>query len=278
MSEETSPLTCLAPPHSQSDTSLPNATVAAAQRLWQSEIQLLAAQKIQEALLPTVPPSLDWLDVAGVSHPAAFAGGDYFDYLPMLGGTLGVVVGDVSGHGFASALLMASTLAFLRCLAEICATLGEIVFRVNNFVANKTEVDRFVTQLLVRLDPKTRSLTYINAGHPIGYVLDRVGCVKSELATSGFPLGIMEDQEYPTLESLTLDAGDILVLLTDGILEAKSPGDEVFGCQRALDVVRQSRDRTAREIVEDLVSVVSRFCGGVEADDDRTALVVKVVR
>ncbi len=187
-----------------------------------------------------------------------------------------MVVGDVTGHDFASALLMASTQAFLRCLAQVCATLGEIVFRLNNFIVNETDEDRFVTQLLVRLNPKTRSLTYINAGHPIGYILDCTGGLRGQLPTSSCPLGVVEDQDYPVAESLTLEAGDILVILTDGILEAKSSGNEVFGCQRALDAVRQSRDKTAREIVEDLVSVVSQFCGAAEADDDRTALVVKV--
>jgi PAS domain S-box-containing protein len=253
------------------------ARMAAEELLRQNAFQLLAAQKIQEAILPTVAPSLGWLDVAGSSHPAAFAGGDYFDYLPMSSGTFGVVVGDVSGHGFAPALLMASAQAFLRCLTQVCVTLGEIVFRINNFIAGETDSGDFITQVLVRLDPETQSLTYINAGHPSGYVLDSAGCVTSELTTSGPPLGIVKDYEYSTLGPVTLDPGDILVLLTDGILEAASPHDELFGSQRALDAVRQSREKTAMEIVEDLMSAVAAFSGAAEFDDDRTALVVKAV-
>ena len=129
----------------------------------------------------------------------------------------------------------------------------------------------------MRLDATTRSLTYINAGHPTGYILDRVGRVTSELTTNGPPLGILKDYQYPTAESLKLNPGDIVVILTDGILEAASPDNEVFGSQRALDAVRQSRDKPALEIVEDLVSAVSTFSGETEIDDDRTALVVKVV-
>jgi sigma-B regulation protein RsbU (phosphoserine phosphatase) len=248
----------------------------AEERLRHNEIQLLTAQEIQRALLPTDAPSVDWLDIAAISHPAVFAGGDYFDYLPMLGGALGMVVGDVSGHGFGPALLMASTQAFLRCLAQTCATLGEIVFRLNNFTVMETGSERFVTQLLVRFDPKTRSLTYVNAGHPTGYVLDRWGCLKAELTTGGLPLGILEDQEYPTLEPLSLEPGDVLVLVTDGVLEANCPNGELFGRQRALDAVQRTCEEPARGIVEHLISAVSDFCGGKEANDDVTALVAKV--
>jgi sigma-B regulation protein RsbU (phosphoserine phosphatase) len=90
------------------------------------------------------------------------------------------------------------------------------------------------------------------------------------------PLGLVEDQEYAMLEPLPLDPGDILVLLTDGILEATSPQGESFGWQRALDAVQRSREKAARDICEDLMGVVSGFCGGAEVADDRTVLVVKV--
>ena len=211
-------------------------------------VQLRAAQKIQQTLLPKRSPALDGLDIAGFSVPAAYAGGDMFDYLTMVGGHLGVVVGDVSGHGIGAALQMASTLAFLRSLAQTCATIGEIMTRLNGFVYEGTEED-FVTLVLTRIDLKARTLTYANAGHPPGYVLDAAGDVRAELSSSTIPLGIEGHLDFPVGAPIALGPGDLVVLVTDGILEAESPEGILFGEDRLLELIRygagqvQSRDR-----------------------------------
>lgn len=248
----------------------------AEEALRESRAQLLAAQKIQKHLLPDGPPALAGFDIAGFAHPSVFAGGDFFDYLRMLGGYTGFVIGDVSGHGFASALLMASAQAFLRSLAQTCATIGEILVRANRFIIEQTKEEDFVTLLLARLDPKTRSLSYSNAGHPPGYVLDSSGAVRAELTSTALPLGVLEDAEFPSGEPVAIQSGDTVLLLTDGILEAESPDGGRFGTERALEVVRLHLQEPAREILDKLHRAVLDFAHREEPSDDLTAVLIKV--
>jgi PAS domain S-box-containing protein len=245
-----------------------------AEQLNENLIQLRAAHKIQQSLLPKRPPTLPGLDIAGASHPAAFAGGDLFDYLPMAGGKLGVAVGDVSGHGIAAALQMASTLAFLRSLAQTCATIGEILTRVNRFVYDEVDGQTFVTLMLLRLDPRTRTVTYANAGHPSGFVLDARGGVRAELRSSTVPLGITDDLDFPVGDPLVLRPGDVVVLVTDGILEAHSPERVCFGRDRLLEVIRSAQARSSQAILEELRRAVSRHSQAEVPLDDLTAVII----
>ena len=242
----------------------------------ENEAQLLAAQRIQEHLLPDAPPALSGFDIAGALYPAEFAAGDYFDYLAMRDGSLGVVIGDVSGHGFGPALLMASTHALLRSLANHHTQLGEILGIANSILAEQTEADRFVTLLFGCLDVRSRSFVYANAGHATGYVLDISGRVKARLESTALPLAILPDAEFPTADPIALEPGDIVLLLTDGIPEARSSEDVPFGDQRALEIVRENRDRTAREITESLYRAVRDFSGGKKPIDDVTTVVIKM--
>src|SRR5581483_10317530 len=132
------------------------------------EIRL--ARQIQQKLFPAPALPLPGFDVSGVSHPAEATGGDYFDYLPLPDGSLGVVIGDVSGHGFGPALLMAELRAYLRAFLLSRADVGEIVGLLNRALADDAPEGYFATLLLARLDPATRSLVYASAGHSPGYV------------------------------------------------------------------------------------------------------------
>ena len=240
------------------------------------DIQLLTAQKIQENLLPGEAPALPGFDIAGLLHPAEFAAGDYYDYLSLRDGKIGVVVGDVSGHGFAPALIMACTHVILRLLAETHSGIGEILTLANAILSREMEDDRFVTVMLTCLDPDRRLLTYVNAGHPSGYVLDASGALKAQLFSGGFPLGIVSDAEYSPAEPVSLQCGDVVLLLTDGFTEATSPDGEFFGSNRAVEAVRAERGRTAREIVDHLYKTVCEFSQCRSSADDITAVVIKV--
>lgn len=240
------------------------------------EVQLLAAQRIQERLLPDAPPELRGVDVAGAVYPAEFAAGDYFDYLPMRDGSLAVVIGDVSGHGVGPALIMATTHALLRALVNHHTQLGEFLGEVNSILVKETEEDRFVTLLFGCLDVESRTFVYVNAGHPAGYVLDSSGRVKSRLESTTFPLAILPDAEFPTAGPVALEPGDVVLLLTDGIPDARSPQDVLFGTERMLQVVRDNLDKTARQITESLYHAVRDFSGGKKLADDVTAVVIKI--
>jgi PAS domain S-box-containing protein len=245
--------------------------------LGENEAQLLAAQRIQEHLLPGSSPQVPGFEMAGASFPAEFAAGDYFDYLPMFNQTVGVVVGDVSGHGVGPALLMAATHAYLRALAHTGSGLGEMLTIANRILCDHIDDDRFVTLLLAHLDPRSRSLYYVNAGHPTGYVLDAAGGIKARLNSMNLPLGIDAKLEFSASVPITLVPGDLALVLTDGVLEAQSATGELFGIPRALELVYRHRDRSAREIVEMLCAGVRDFGPHGKLYDDVTAVIIKAI-
>jgi sigma-B regulation protein RsbU (phosphoserine phosphatase) len=240
------------------------------------EGQLVAAQRIQEHILPRVSPVVPGFDIAGGLVAAEFAAGDYFDYVWLSDGSLGIVVGDVSGHDFGAALLMASTAAHLRSFAEEHSDLEEILKHTNALLLREVEDDRFVTLLLARIELSSGTLQYVNAGHPSGYVLGETGNEKAILESSTFPLAVVPDADFPVSGPIGLDLGDIVVLVTDGVLEACSPDDRVFGKDRMLEVVRANRHRKSGEIVESLQIAVREFTGGGKPQDDVTVVVMKV--
>jgi len=240
------------------------------------EVQLLAAREIQEHLLPRSPPVVPGFQIAGASYPSEFASGDLIDYLDMPGGYLGLGVGDVAGHGIGPAILMASTHSHLHSLAESSPAVDEVLMRANNRLLDETDSDHFVTMLLARLDPRSRTLVYSSAGHPNGYVIDRHGQVRSELRSTSFPLGIVRDAVFPLGQVVALQAGDVVVLPTDGLTEVSSPEGCPFGQRRLIEVVARHRDLSAAEIVDALYEAVAEFSGGGSHPDDISLIVVKV--
>jgi serine phosphatase RsbU (regulator of sigma subunit)/DNA-binding NarL/FixJ family response regulator len=247
---------------------------ASEKSLREREAHLMAAQGIQTHLWPAAPPLLPGFDIAGAVYPAEYTAGDYFDYLPMLDGSLGLVVGDVCGHGLGAAIVMALTCAHLRSLTQIHNEVEEILRRINRFLIDET--DRFVTLLFARLDGPTRTLVCTNAGHPAGYVLDASGQVKARIPSTTLPLAIVQDAAFPPSDSVALKSGDVVLLLTDGVLEAKSPADEPFGIERTLEVVHSHREQPAAEIVAAIHRHVEEFCSPQKVLDDVTAIVIKV--
>jgi serine phosphatase RsbU (regulator of sigma subunit) len=239
--------------------------------------ELRVARKIQQGLLPRAAPVLAGFDIAGASHPAHETGGDYFDFFPLAGGGLGIAVGDASGHGVGAALLIAATRAYLRALALTHADVSSVLGLTNRRLAEDVADFYFVTLFLARLDPGRRVLVYSSAGHPTGYVLDSAGAVKASLTSTGRPLGIEADGTFPEAAAPPLEAGEVVLLLTDGILEARSPQGAFFGSARALEVAAANRARPADAIVAALQQAVCDFAGGLVMDDDRTAVVIKVL-
>jgi sigma-B regulation protein RsbU (phosphoserine phosphatase) len=240
------------------------------------EAQLIAAQTIQEHILPRGTPVVPGFDLAGGLTAAEFAAGDFFDYLRMPDGALGVVVGDVSGHGVGAALLMASAAAHLRSFAEEHCDLRQILTHANALLCREVEYGRFVTLFFVQLDTASKTVRYVNAGHPPGYVLGRSGEVKAVLEHHTVPLGILPDANFPVSGPIQLDPDDVLILVTDGLLEAHSPERIQFGMDRVLDVVRANLDRKAEGIIEALQDALLEFTGSEQFKDDVTIVVMKV--
>ena len=248
----------------------------AERELRQNQEQFRVAREIQQRLFPKAAPALPGFDIAGASYPAEATGGDYFDFLPMLHERLGIIAGDVTGHGVGPALLMAETRAYLRVLTGRREDTGEILTRANSVLAEDIGQERFITLFMARLDPRTRSLAYASAGHPTAYVLNAAGQIKRTLPRTGVPLGVHADTVYVSSPEVQLEAGDLVLLLTDGVEESISPDNTLFGTERTLEVVRGVAGKCAREIVEALYEAVRQFSQNAPQVDDVTAIVIKV--
>lgn len=248
----------------------------AEEELRQTHEQFRVAREIQQRLFPKTAPLLPGFDIAGVSYPAEATGGDYFDYIPMLNGRLGIVVGDVTGHGIGPALLMAETRAYLRILARNRDDVGDILTRANRVLAEDVGSERFVTLFIAQIDTECRTLCYASAGHPPVYVLGEDGALRAELKRTGIPLGMDLETTYTTTTTIGLKAGDTLVFLTDGIEETLSPQNEFFGSQRVLEVLQKNRHLPSVAMVDALHSAVREFAAGAPQLDDFTVIVMKI--
>jgi PAS domain S-box-containing protein len=240
------------------------------------EIEMRYAAQVQQQLYPAHAIEVQGYDIAGASRPAEFACGDYYDYLESRDGRLNLVLGDVSGHGLAPAMIMTATRSYLRFLMRYHSDLDEIMTTVNDVLFADLERSRFVALLLASIDVQARRLEYVNAGHTSGFVLDGAGAVKAVLATSGPALGLIPMAKYSPNGGITLDAGDIVVLMTDGVTEAQDHAGRFFEPERALDVVRANRLEPARQIVQRLYDEVRSFTQDSPQTDDITAIVCKV--
>jgi PAS domain S-box-containing protein len=245
--------------------------------LRQQKAELLAAGLIQRYLLPSSPPVLPGFEIAGRMFSARAAAGDHYDFMQLADGRPTFVVGDVSGKGVGPAVFMAAVHARLAVLAESSSDVSEILSRANARLSAESDPSTFVTVFLGCLDPPTRTLTYANAGHPPGFVLDREGQVRCTLDSTSLPLAIDPDARFPVVGPIVLQPGDTVVVLTDGVLEATSPSEDFFGSDRTLDVIRANRHRPPGEILEALYEAVCAFTHPQRPQDDVTGVVIKVL-
>jgi len=247
-----------------------------------TEEQMRAAREIQQRLFPKHSPTVPGYDIAGMSVPADATGGDYYDFLPMTDGMIGLVVADVSGHGLGPSLLMMETRALLRVVARNRVDPGEILARANRVIAEDTEGQHYVTALLVRLNPLNGELVHASAGHPAALVIGRNGELKAQLKRTGGPLGFASRPAAVSAEPVRLESGDVLVLYTDGIKEARpgaadSDPDEEFGAARMVEIVRAHRDLSSRELIRELCEAAVAYSAPAALEDDLTLLVVKAL-
>jgi sigma-B regulation protein RsbU (phosphoserine phosphatase) len=237
--------------------------------------KLRAAREVQQSLLPQRTPPLEGFDLAGTSFAAEAMGGDYFDYVPMCDGRWGIVVADVSGHDLAASVFMTQTRAYLRALAERDSDIGGILASLNRHLSEDSRHRRFVTMFLAALDPRRHTLQFAAAGHS-GYLFRRNGDIES-LERTCPPLGVVDETVLSCPES-KLEPDDLLLIFTDGVVEATSPEGKPFGNDRALNNVAWARERTATDIVNVLHRAVLDFVGGKPLVDDMTIVVLKCLK
>jgi len=238
--------------------------------------EMRIGREIQQRLFPATAPIIPGFDLAGASYPATATGGDYFDFIPMLNERIGVVVGDVTGHGLGPALIMADARAYLRTLAHSFSNVRDILLHANELLRADIGWDRFISVFFGMLCPTDHAFTFLNAGHPSGFLMDRTGQIKAELAASLPALGMFPIETAPEPVTLALDPGNLLLLLTDGVTEATAPSGEQFGLERTLDLVRACRAQSADEVIRALFATVQDFTQNQPQADDITMVVVKV--
>jgi phosphoserine phosphatase len=240
----------------------------------QMERAMLIAREIQQGLLPQQSPTLVGYDISGVCVPADETGGDMFDYLAVGDGRLLVTVADATGHGIGSALVIAETRSILRAVAMAGSAPHEILARANDLLYGDLGGARFVTCFCGVLDGRSGELSYSSAGHGPLLHYSRRADVFTQVPATGLPLGIDEALGFEPLACWRLDAGDIVVVTTDGFFEAADASGEQFGIGRIMEMVRRDRDLSSAAIIENLHAAVRGFGFGPQADD-LTALVIR---
>src|ERR671911_454000 len=204
------------------------------------EQELQVARRIQQASLPKEVPTLEDWQINPYYQPAREVGGDFYDFLELADGRLGVVVGDATGKGVPAALVMASTRSTLRAVAQASESPGDALRRANDPLANDIPTNMFVTCFYAILDPKSGSLRYANAGHDAPYI--HRNSAAEELRARGMPLGLMPDMSYEEHE-IVLDAGEGVFFYSDGLVEAHDPKGEMFGFPRLRALIAEHAEK-----------------------------------
>lgn len=239
------------------------------------------AVEVQDSLLPSAPPEVEGLELAGRSFYCDATGGDYYDFLAtrQLGdGRVMLAVGDVMGHGIGSALLMAATRAALWAEVENCNDVCQTLARINRVLARNARHGKFVTLQLFWLDPVARTATWASAGHDPAIVYDPATETFSEMEGGGVPLGIFEDAEYESYHSaVPMPLGAIIVIGTDGIWEAVDRKNNQFEKERLRQLIRENAGRSCQEIATAIVDAVKAWRDGGVATDDVTLIVARLV-
>jgi len=241
---------------------------------------LEVASEVQRNMLPQNNPKIEGFDIAGKSIYCSETGGDYYDFLNVSNGFPGrfsVVVGDVTGHGVAAALLMASARALIRSEAFYAGSISHVVTEANHHLTlDVQETGRFMTLFYATLDQANRSLQWVRAGHDPAILYDPVTNNFEELQGSGIALGVDKDWQYEENEKTGLSNGQIIFIGTDGIWEARNQAGEMFGKDRLYNIIRQKAAGSASEIVGTVTDALYHFRNGIKAEDDVTMVVIKI--
>lgn len=239
------------------------------------ERQLREAEAVQRMLYPANNPTCPGFDLAGLTIPADRMCGDYFDFLRFADGSLGIVVGDVSGHGLGPAMHMVATRSCLNTLAHDVCDLSLILDRTNQLLWESTEDGHFVTMFLGQLNHELSRFSYLGAGHEALHMTSSGDCTKLEPA--GMPLGLLLEASWSPVSQIGLQSGDVVLVATDGFHEAMTLTKQCYGIDRLRACLRESRHLSAQEILERLCDSVRQFIGGAHNADDMTAIVIKAL-
>jgi len=238
------------------------------------------AREVQQNLLPHKNPQMERLDIAGRSIYCDETGGDYYDFIISdagESGQLAIAIGDVSGHGISSALLMATVRSSLRQRLSQPGSAGGIISDVNRHLAQDVEDSgQFMTLFYLMIDPTKKHLQWVRAGHDPAIFYDPGTDAFEELGGSGVALGVMEDSIFKAYTKTALCKGQIIFLSTDGIWESRNQKREMFGKKSIYDIIRKNSSLSANEILNAMLESLKHFQQGAKIEDDITLVVIKI--
>jgi serine phosphatase RsbU (regulator of sigma subunit) len=241
---------------------------------------LSLAMEVQQNLLPKTDPQVDGLDIAGKSIYCDETGGDYYDFLEVgnpAEGKIGVVVGDVSDHGIPSALLMATVRALIRQRCSSFGKIDQVVSDVNRqLAADVKDSGRFMTLFYTEIDKPNNSIRWVSAGHEPAMVYNPATDSFNDLnGSNNLPLGVFEDAEFEE-KNRELVPGQVIIMATDGIWEARNPDGNMFGKDRIYQIIRQNASASANEIQNAVLESLEGFRKETKLEDDLTLVVIKI--
>src|SRR5580692_4417442 len=238
--------------------------------------ELEIAREVQEHLFPQRLPPAPGLDYCGECRPAREVGGDYYDFLELSDGRLGIAIGDVSGKGVGAALMMASLEASLRALASVIPDPADLMAQVNTLVCQASATNRYATLFYAAYDPATHRLTYVNAGHNPPVVLRNCdgACRVLRLETGGPVIGLLPQRYQRGV--FTHELGDLVMLFTDGVSESMNVRDEEWGEERLIEFAKTCHGLPALDVMTRILAAAEAFAAGASQHDDMTLVVVCV--
>jgi len=237
------------------------------------EQDLKVARRIQQASLPSNVPEVEGWQISPIYRPAREVGGDFYDFLELKDGHLGLVVGDATGKGVSAALVMSTTCGMLQAVSQASdpSLPGEVLRQVNDALSARIPTNTFVTCFYAVLHPESGSLIYANAGHDLPY-LQRRGEAE-ELRARGMPLGLMPGMGYEEKE-IVIDSGEVALFYSDGLVEAHAPKGEMFGFPRLRALIAEHGGK--RSLGDLLMKELYSFVGeGWQQEDDITLLTLR---
>ena len=241
---------------------------------------LMLAGEVQKSMLPTEMPKVRGLDIAGRNVSCDEIGGDYYDFIwrpESAKRVFNIVVGDISGHGVDSALLMTTARAFLRMRASQPGSISEIVTAMNNHLAQDTlDTGKFMTLFCLSIDPEEQYLEWVRAGHDPALIYSPDHDEFEELKGSGIALGVSDGFQYMENRRTGLQNGQIIAIGTDGIWEAFNTEGTMFGKERYQSIIRKHADKSAAEILDAVYRELNQFTLGRKSEDDITLVIAKI--
>jgi len=235
------------------------------------------AKKVQQKFFPQYKPEFTGIEYFGKSIPADSVGGDFYDYFKTGENKISFLIGDIKGHGLASALLMAGTVGNIRSNALICGSNPSVLVpKVNKFFCNTSDSSDFASFLYSVIDIKTREMKFVNAGHNPPLIFNVEKEKSQEAGETDLLIGIMDAAEYKE-NTVILTEGDIVLLYTDGITEVMNRKEELYGLDRLKEIVRLNSKLNADGIFNEIIADITAFSGTGNFDDDVTGVVIKIV-